>query len=113
MNRNTLIKITNRIAILTVLLLVYWVFIFISITVFDFKIFRENMTEAFYLSILGLFFILSGSMILNIMLNMTKISELIEKREQPVAEMKRSGKYTFWIYAASFPVIFFLLYGGD
>ena len=61
-----IVKITNKIAIITVVLLMYWVFIFVSSMVFGFKVFQENMTEMFLLSILGIFAILSGAIILNI-----------------------------------------------
>lgn len=47
MDNKTIIKWTNRIALFVIILLVYWVFIFISITVFGLKVFRENITELF------------------------------------------------------------------
>ena len=104
------IKITNTIALATVALLMYWVFIFICSSVFGFKVFRENMTEMFLLSILGIFAILSGAIILNIMFNLTAIADgrdiekrgNIPKRKKPI-----------YIFLSSLVVIFIFLYAGD
>ncbi len=38
----------------------YLVFIFISVTIFDFKVFQENLTEPFFLSIFGIFAFMAG-----------------------------------------------------
>ena len=81
-------KITNRTALVTVTLLVYWVFIFISCTVFDFTIFKEGLTTAFGLSVLGIFAVLSGAIILNIMYNLTAIAEA----RQPVVETSSTSR---------------------
>lgn len=104
------VKITNKIALITVVLLMYWVFVFISSTVFGFKVFRENMTEIFLMSILGIFAILSGSIILNIMFNLTAIAEGRTKTEQ---EPRKSQKGPILAFLGSLAVIFMLLYAGD
>ncbi len=44
MNHDRLISTTNKVAVYATFALFYWVFIFLVITVFDLKIFRENMT---------------------------------------------------------------------
>ncbi len=54
MNIKQLVKISNIIALISIILLVYWVFIFIIAVVFGIKIFRENITEIFGFSILGI-----------------------------------------------------------
>ena len=69
MNIKQLVKISNIIALISIILLVYWVFIFIIAVVFGIKIFRENITEIFGFSILGILAILASSLIVNIMLN--------------------------------------------
>ena len=75
MNYKTLVKLSNIIGIISIILLVYWVFVFISITVFGLKIFRENITETFYLSVLGVLALMLGSLIINVMFNLTRIAE--------------------------------------
>lgn len=110
MDSMKLVRFTNVLAIITIVALVYWVFIFITTTVFDFRIFRENMTQAFLLSILGLFSILGGAVILNIMLNLTKIAQKDSEEKASPRVLKK-----VWIYGlvVSFPLIFVLLYWGD
>ena len=67
MNNNKISKIANIIGIVSITLLVYWVFTFILITVFGLKVFKENMTEIFYLSVLGILALMSGSLMISIM----------------------------------------------
>ena len=111
MNTDAIIKWTNRIALFAITLLVYWVFIFISITVFDFKIFRENITETFHLSILGILALLSGAIVVNIMFNLTKISEAVGQSSSGVPQKKFGG--VFIGFLVGFPVVFGLLFIGD
>ena len=113
MNPAKIVQLTNRVAFFSVGLLAYWVFIFVAITVFDFKIFRENITQAFYLSILGVFSLLGGAIILNIMLNMTRISEYFERKEGDVKSYKKPNKRVIAAALVSFPIIFGLLFLGD
>lgn len=93
MNHDTLIRITNRIAVYATaaLTLIYWAFVFLLITVFDLKIFRERMTETFFLSLLGIFAILGGALMLNVMSNLSKISTAVSSRNEP--ENKRGKPY--------------------
>ena len=104
------VKITNKIALVTVIGLMYWVFIFISSTVFGFKVFKENMTEMFLLSIFGIFAILTGAIILNIMFNLTAIAE---GRGTVNTGTEKSYKTAVIAFVGSLVVIFFLLYAGD
>jgi len=106
-----LLKITNKVAFYSVSLLAYWVFIFVAMTVFEFKVFKENITQAFYLSIFGLLAVMGGAMILNVMLNLTKISEHFKGQEPDQIEPLRPWKRYLIIF--SFPLIFSLLYLGD
>jgi len=105
-----IVKATNKIALITVVGLIYWVFIFVCSTVFGFKVFRENMTEIFLLSILGIFAVLSGAIILNIMFNLTAIAEGRRGEERS----RKSGKFhPLVLFSGSLVVIFALLYAGD
>ncbi len=104
-----IVKVTNKIALITVIGLMYWVFIFVCSTVFGFKVFRENMTEMFLLSILGIFAILSGSVILNIMYNLTAIAEGRKQEEGT----KRNKFNPLVVFSGSLILIFAFLYAGD
>lgn len=96
------------------MLLIYWVFIFLSITVFGFKIFKENITASFYLSILGILALLTGSVIVNIMFNMTIISDSLSKKKDYSSKKKEKKKSApLLLLIVSFPVIFLGLYLGD
>jgi len=113
MNSEKIVKLTNRIALVSVGLLVYWVFVFISITVFEFKVFRENITQAFYLSILGIFALLGAAIILNIMFNLTRIAESKIVENKGEAAEKKQNKKGLMVLLLLFPVLFLLLYLGD
>lgn len=75
MNAKKLVKATNIIGMVAVTLLVYWVFALILIQVFGLKVFREHITEIFLMSILGILAVMGGTLMLNIMLNLTRIAE--------------------------------------
>ena len=116
MKTNKIVTLTNRVALISILVLIYWVFVFTCITVFEFKIFRENITEAFYLSILGILALLGGAMIVNVMLNLTAISETLRGASDTstvAATPQKSRKWGRLVFVLSFPLIFGLLYAGD
>jgi hypothetical protein len=115
MNRKSVVNLTNKVSIVAIILLLYWVFIFSVSTIFGFKIFKEHLTQSFLMSILGILALLSGALIVNIMFNMTIISEAIGKRneEPPVKIIKKKKSFIIWAFISSFPVILLLLYAGD
>ena len=45
MNPKKLVKISNTIGAISIVLLIYWVFVFITIEVFGLKVFKENITQ--------------------------------------------------------------------
>jgi hypothetical protein len=53
MSYDRLIKVTNKVAFYATCTLFYWVFVFLIITVFDLRIFKERMTEMFYIRAMG------------------------------------------------------------
>ncbi len=110
MNSKLLVKISNTIGIISILLLIYWIFIFISIQVFGLKVFRENLTETFYFSILGILALMTGALIINIMFNLTRIAQ---KHNNDNSNEKKTSKKIIWSFIISFPIIFALLFGGD
>ena len=109
MNPKKLVKLSNTIGTISILLLVYWVFTFISIQVFGLKVFRENMTETFYMSVLGILALMIGALIINVMFNLTRIAQ---KHNQDVQTEKSNNKKTA-LFLLSFPVLFLLLFAGD
>ena len=113
-NRDKIIKITTNIAIVATVLLIYWIFIFVSITAFNFKVFHKIMTESFYLSLLGIFAILGGALILNVIMNLSKIADSLSQNSMSDRELphNQSRRYIIGLLV-SFPVIFLLLYAGD
>jgi hypothetical protein len=111
MNNKALVRLSNIIGITSIILLVYWVFIFISITVFGLKVFRENMTETFYLSVVGILALMFGALIINIMFNLTRIAD--KHNQDEINSTKRTSKRLGLLFGLSFPLIFVLLYGGD
>jgi hypothetical protein len=115
MNKKSVVSLTNKVSIVAIFLLLYWVFIFAVSTVFGFKVFRENLTESFFMAILGILSLLAGAVIVNIMFNMTIISEAIGNRGGAAAEEKRTKRNPalLWTFIISFPVIALLLYFGD
>ena len=114
MNSEKVIKLTNRISFFSIILLIYWVFIFCSITVFEFKVFRENITQSFYLSIIGILALLTGAVIVNVMINLTKIAESIENRtESPKKTISKGRPILLISFLISFPLLFLILFYGD
>lgn len=111
MNNKSLVRLSNIIGITSIILLVYWVFIFISITVFGLKVFRQNITETFYLSVVGILALMVGSLIINVMFNLTRIAEKHNQDDLNVS--KRTSKKLGLLFGLSFPVVFGLLFGGD
>lgn len=111
MNPRNLVKLSNAVGTISIILLVYWVFVFISIEVFGLKVFIENITETFYMSILGILALMTGALIINIMFNLTRIAEKHNHDDQAAASSHQ--KALRWLFLLSFPVIFGLLFGGD
>lgn len=102
-----LVKVSNIIGIISIVLLVYWVFAFMLIEVFGLKVFRENISQTFAMSILGIVALMAGALMLNIMLNLTRIAE---RGHDTVV---KSGRKTIVLLLALFPLLAVLLFGDD
>jgi hypothetical protein len=111
MNPKSFVKLSNIVGTISIVLLIYWVFVFISIEVFGLKVFRENMTETFYMSVLGILALMSGALFINVMFNLTRIAEKHNQDNSPIT--KTYSDKIKWIFILSFPIIFALLFGGD
>jgi len=113
MNNDLIIKYTNKVAVYSLVALIYWVFIFLVITVFELRIFGENITEMFYFSLLGIFAMLSGTVILNVMANLSKISTVISNNQNQAASIPKRSKLAIIMVLISFPVICGILFAGN
>lgn len=111
MNNKSWVKLSNIIGIVSIILLLYWVFIQISTEVFGLKVFREITTETFNMSILGILALMFGALMINIMFNLTRIAE--KHNQDDLKTPKRTNKRLWILFLLSFPLIFLLLWGGD
>ncbi len=111
MNPKKIVRLSNIIGLISIILLVYWVFIFISVQVFGMRVFRQRITESFYMSVLGILALMAGALIINVMFNLTRIAQKLNMDNENT--VNRGTKRAGWLLALSFPVIFVLLYGGD
>lgn len=109
MNAKFLVKVSNGIGLFSILLLVYWVFTFILVTVFGLKVFRANLTETFALSILGILALMGGALMLNIMFNLTRIAERPMTEHPP----SKHSKKIIGALLVLFPLIAAILFTGD
>ena len=75
MNPRKLVKVSNIVGIVSILLLVYWIFTFILMQVFGLKVFAKDLTDIFYFSILGILALMAGALMANIMFNLTLIAD--------------------------------------
>jgi len=111
MNNKLLVKISNIIGIVSIILLVYWVFAFISVAAFELEAFKDYSVDIFLLILLAIFTLMLGSLLINIMLNLTRIAE--KHNNDAVTASKKISKGLIIAFIMSFPLIFGLLYGGD
>lgn len=110
MNPKTLVKLSNIIGIISIILLMYWIFAFIAIEVCGFKVFQRHITETFYMSIFAILALMFGALIVNIMFNLTRIAE---KQNADEKHKPRNLKRLGWFFGLSFPLLFLLLAGGN
>lgn len=71
------------------------------------------MTEMFYLSLLGIFAILGGALILNVMSNLSKISEAVALRNVSPIEEKKTNRISIAVVSLSLLLIVGVLFTGN
>ena len=108
MNMQKWVKAVNTLGITAAIIMIYWVFVFLLVEVFGLKIFQQRITDMFGFSIIGILAVMAAALMLNIMLNLTRIAE-----RGGAAEPVASNKKSVWLFALSFPVLAALLFGGN
>ncbi|AOA57195.1 hypothetical protein [Acinetobacter larvae] len=108
MNSKFLVKISNIIGLVAILLLIYWVFSFSLVSIFGLKIFREQLSNTFLMSIFGILSLMAGALMLNIMFNLTRIAE----RDQTARQQPPPRKLLIALLLL-FPLLAALLFAGD
>ncbi len=111
MNNKSLIKLSNIIGLISIILLIFWNFIVITVSAFELKAFGERITDTFFLSIIGILGIMFGSVIINIMLNLTRIAEKLNQDD--TKNYKKKNIKFIIIFLISFPILFGILFGFD
>ncbi|MDR2718684.1 MAG: hypothetical protein LBB89_11575 [Treponema sp.] len=109
MNSKKMVKLSNTIGFVSVLALIYWVIIFITMQVFGLRVFKENTTTTFYFSILGILALMSGAFLINVMFNLSRIAERDKNEDLPAKKNKRG----IIIFLASVPAVICLLFLGN
>jgi NADH:ubiquinone oxidoreductase subunit 5 (subunit L)/multisubunit Na+/H+ antiporter MnhA subunit len=108
MNSKKMVKLSNTIGFVSVLALIYWIIIFITIEVFGLRVFKENTTSTFYFSILGILALMFGALTINVMFNLSRIAERDKNEDLPE---KKSRKWI--IFLVSIPAIICFLFFGN
>lgn len=112
MNNHFLRKYSSRIILGGILLLFYWLFIFVTIEVFDLKIFREKITSLFAFSILGILALIAGAFLVNVMANLSIIADGSGENDTNNTE-NGPKKHNVFLFVVSLPLIFILLFTGN
>ncbi|MBN8678239.1 MAG: hypothetical protein J0M29_08440 [Chitinophagales bacterium] len=111
MNNKSIVKLSNAIGLASIILLVYWVFILICTTVFKLQILGENLSQNFYLSLVGILALMLGSLFVNIMFNLTRIAE--KHNQDHLQESEKVSKRPLQVLGLSFILVLCLMLGGD
>lgn len=109
MNPKKIVKLSNYIGLIAIFCLVYWVFTFICITVFDLKVFRRHLTEIFFMSIFSIIAVMVGALMINIMFNLTRIAE---KHNTDQNYTNKNTKIWACLLLLGFPLIVGVLLAG-
>jgi hypothetical protein len=74
-------------------------------------VFKENLTEIFYLSVIGILALMFGALIINLMFNLTRIAD--KHNQDNIVATERTSKKLGLIFSLSFPLVFGILIAGD
>ncbi|MGJ4789460.1 hypothetical protein [Leptospira koniambonensis] len=113
MNIEYIRKLSYRIILIGLLTLLYWVIIFITINVFGLRVFREKLTELFLISILGIFALIAGSFLLNIVTNLTIIADSVKGAKELSPGSRKSRIKYFLLFSLSLILLIGFLFLGN
>jgi hypothetical protein len=111
MNYRNWVKWSNTIGLVSIVALVYWVFIYAVVEIFELRIFRERITNTFLFSVFGILAVMAGTLMVNVMFNLTRIAERRDPDAPSPASGTRRGKWPW--FALAFPLVAGLLFAGD
>jgi hypothetical protein len=60
-----MVAISNIIGVISIILLIYWVFTNSLVEIFQLKVFRQNITQAFGYSVMGILALMFGVLMVN------------------------------------------------
>ncbi|MEI1280532.1 hypothetical protein V6Z05_19535 [Leptospira venezuelensis] len=113
MNIEHIRKLSYRIILIGLLTLLYWVVAFITINVFGLRVFREKLTELFLISILGIFALIAGSFLLNIVTNLTIIADSAKENKEVSSNSRKSQVKYFILFLLSLILLIGFLFLGN
>ena len=113
MKAKQIVRWSNWIGIISISLLLYWVFIFLLLQVFELKVFQENITQTFYASIGGILALMAGALMVSIMFNLSRIADKHNGDENITTSATNYSKVLGLAFLLSFPIIAGLLFFGD
>ncbi|PJZ68438.1 hypothetical protein CH373_16205 [Leptospira perolatii] len=101
MNLEFLRNLSHKFIVAGLLALYYWSIVFIVITGFGLKVFKQRLTELFLISVLGISVIIIGCFLLNILTNLTIIADSIKvgesvKDKDVLKQNIQKQRYTYY-----------------
>jgi hypothetical protein len=110
-----MVKLSNVIGLVSILALLYWIFIFIIMQVFELKVFEKNIIiNSFFYCIACILVLMFGSFIINIMFNLSRIAKEVDAQEENADSYRKQGlNIKVILFILSFPVLAAFLFLGD
>ncbi len=110
LNPKTIVKLSNSIGLIAIILLIFFVFGFIFTETFNLKPLLFQKKEVFALLLLALLALMAGALIVNIMFNLSRIASRHEPEQEDKPEKVNRLK---WLFLSGFPLIAIALFLGD
>lgn len=95
MDKKKIIQLTNTIGIVTIFVLFYWIIIWSVNEIFGLRVFRETISDIFGFSISGILALLAGTLVINVMFNLSLIAENTSKKTSD--ELQQKSNIFVWL----------------